>query len=111
MRDERKPEDFIGKSVRSGEERSAMPKTFVSHDSGIEDNGFPENLWISSSAPRKKEKRCIKNPIVSNESGSPQQNMEEQVSVKNEKAVDSREAKESEENIAAKKMGASWGCA
>ena len=107
MRDERKPEDFIGKSVRSGEERSAMPNTFVSEDSAIEDGGFPGDLQIPSLAPRKKEKRCIKNPIVSNESGSPQQNMEEQVSVKNEKAVDSREAKESEENIAAKKMGAS----
>lgn len=109
MRDERKPEDFIGKSVRSGEEGSAMPKTFVSDDSGIEDNGFPENLRIPSSAPRKKEKKCIEIPVMSGKSGSLQQNMEEKVfvSVKNEQAIDFQEAKESEENIAAKKMGAS----
>lgn len=106
MRDERKQEDFIGNSVRSGEERNSMPSTFVSCDLDIEGSSHGSLQTLLPRKSRKKVKRHIEIPVVSVENGSPRQKTEEKVSIsaKNEQDADSQEAKE---NVVSKKIGAS----
>lgn len=108
MRDERKPEDFLGDTARVGEEGSSMPSTFVSDDCGIEGSNSMD-VQDSICSFSKKTKRCIQLNSVAAESSSLQHNITNKVlKSKNnkEQTVNPEKAKESEENIAAKKIGA-----
>lgn len=107
MRDERKQEDFMGNSVRYGEEKSSMPNTFISCNLGIESDSS-KDVQNDICTPQKKKKRLRKISDLPGKSGSLQQNTEgkDSKSAKNEQVIGSQEVKESEEDIAAKKMGA-----